>query len=234
MRRSRNHIDYLVDDTGVKHSDPNDLERIIVQYFSHLFSSSAPLAMDEVLSSVCPRVTANMNEMLCRPYSKLEVETALFQMRPHKAPGPDGMNPYFFQKFWDIIGNEVSAAVLAILDGHPIPPKLNHTLVALIPKKPQPGFVQDYCPINLCNVIYKLVTKVISNRLKPLLPTIISDTQSAFTQGRLITDNMLIAFETFHAMKCDGRSNGDMAVKLDIAKHSIESSAPSSLLLCSG
>ena len=137
IRRSRNHIDYLVDNNGVKRSDPNDMEHIIVQYFSNLFSSSAPLAMDEVLSSVCPRVTLDMNETLCQPYTKLEIETALFQMHPHKAPGPDGMNPYFFQKFWDILDNEVSAAVLAILDGHPIPPKLNHTLVALIPKKPR-------------------------------------------------------------------------------------------------
>jgi len=90
--------------------------------------------------------------------------------------------------------------------------------VALIPKKPWPGSILDYRPISLCNVVYKLVTKVISNRLKPLPPSIIFDTQSAFTEGRLITDNILITFEIFHATKCDGRSNGDMAVKLDMAK----------------
>ena len=106
----------------------------------------------------------------------MEVDQALAQMHPHKAPGPDGMNPFFYQKFWDTIGNDVSATVLAILHGHPIPPELNRTFVALIPKKPKPESILEFRPISLCNVAYKLVTKVIANRLKPLLPNIISDT----------------------------------------------------------
>jgi len=108
---------------------------------------------------------------------------------------PDAMNPFFFQKFWDVIGDGVSGAVLAILTRHAISPGLNHTFVALIPKKPSPDSITEYCPISVCNVAYKLVTKVISNRLKPLLPRIISDTPGAFTQGMQIKDNPLIAFK---------------------------------------
>jgi len=111
------------------------------------------------------------------------------------------MNPFFFQKFWDSIGNDVSSAMLPILNGHPIPPKLNHTFVALIPKKPRPEHISEYRSISLCNMVYKLVTKVVANRLKPLLHSIISDTQGAFAQGSLISDNILIAFEIMHAMR---------------------------------
>ena len=128
------------------------------------------------------------------------------------------MNPFFFQKFWDSIGDDVSTVVLSILDGHPIPSKLNHTYVALIPKKPKPENIFDFCPISLCHVIYKLIMKVIANRLKPLLPSIISNTQGAFTQGRLISNNVLIACKVLHAMRGDMTVDGSMAVKLDMSK----------------
>jgi len=105
-----------------------------------------------------------MNEGLCAPYTRREVEVALKQMHPHKAPGPDGMNPFFYHKFQNVVGNDVSNAVLAILQGHSIPPMMNHTIVTLIPKKPKPSSMNDFRPISLCNVVYKLVTKAISNR----------------------------------------------------------------------
>jgi len=159
-----------------------------------------------------------MNHSLGHPYTCEEIDLALKQMHPHKAPGPNGMNAFFFQKFWDSIGGDVSAAVLSILNGHLIPHNLNHTYIALIPKKPKPELSSDFRPISLCNVVYKLITKVIANRVKPLLPSIISDTQGAFTQGRLISDNILIAYEVFHAMRSDTTMNGSMAVKLDMAK----------------
>jgi len=128
------------------------------------------------------------------------------------------MNPLFFQRFWEVIGDDVVAVMLAILNGHAIPPSFNHTFVALIPKKPQPSHISEFRPISLCNVTYKLVTTVIANRLKPILPNIISKTQGAFTQERLITDNILILFETFHAMRGNAGRQGAMTIKLDMSK----------------
>uniref|UniRef100_A0A7C9A9X3 Uncharacterized protein n=1 Tax=Opuntia streptacantha TaxID=393608 RepID=A0A7C9A9X3_OPUST len=108
--------------------------------------------------------------------------------------------------------------MLAILNGQDIPPKLNHTFVALIPKKANLMLMLEFCPISLCNFIYKPVTKVFSNGFKPPLANIVSELQSAFTLGRLITDNILVAYEIFHSMYNDMKVGGAMAIKLDMLK----------------
>ncbi|XP_042983207.1 uncharacterized protein LOC122312617 [Carya illinoinensis] len=111
------------------------------------------------------------------------------------------------------------AAVLQALNSGSFPSSLNHTYLTLIPKTKCPAVVADYQPISLCNVVYKLIFKVIANRLKKVLPFIIGDSQSAFALGRLITDNVLIAYELIHFLKHKKRGNqGYMSLKLDMSK----------------
>lgn len=99
-----------------------------------------------------------------------------------------------------------------------MPPYLNKTHIVLIPKKNNAERMVDFRPISLCNVVYKLVSKVLANRLKLFLDNIISVNQSAFIPGRLITDNILVAFEMFHHMKNQKSAEGCLAMKLDMAK----------------
>ena len=96
---------------------------------------------------------------------------------------------------------------------------LSHTFITLIPKVKNPERVTEFRSISLCNVIYKIISKVIANMLKPLLNSVISKTQTAFTTGRLITDNVLIAFELLHHKKTNClRKKGFMALKFDMSK----------------
>ena len=140
-------------------------------------------------------------------------------MGPTKALGSDGMNVLFFQRFWHIVGDDVIAAVLDFLNFGTMLPEINYTHIVLIPKIKVPKRMSDYRPISLCNVIYKIISIVLASRLKLILPRLISPTQSAFVLGHLITNNVLVAYESLHSMH--GRRSGKrgyMAMKLDISK----------------
>ena len=160
-----------------------------------------------------------MNQELICKFEEWEVVQALKQMAPMKAPGPDGMPLLFFQHFWPLIEGDVIHSVLSWLNLGTLPHLVNHTFITLIPKKKNPSCVSDYYPISLCNVLYKIFSKFLANRLKKFLNNIIIEHQSTFAKGCLISDNILIAFETLHTMKhYNSRSNGFMALKLDMSK----------------
>lgn len=109
--------------------------------------------------------------------------------------------------------------VLGILNNGHNPKPRNHTNVVLIPKVKIPDTPKDFRPISLCNVVFRIITKTIANRVKGSLPEIISDTQSAFLPGRFITNNVMMAFEIFHTIKNKRRgTKGSMAIKLDMSK----------------
>ena len=149
-------------------------------YFDNLFQAGAEDKMEECLNAVQSKVTDDMQEFLSSEFTAEEVKVALFQMGPTKAPGPDGMNALFYQKFWHFVGNNVVLAVLDFLNNGNMIPDINHTNTVLIPKVKNPERMSKFRPISLCNVIYKIISKVLANRLKQVLPQIISPTQSAF------------------------------------------------------
>jgi hypothetical protein len=136
-----------------------------------------------------------------------------------KSPSLDGFAACFYQQSWGLVREEVCNAVLSFLNDGDFDSSINKTFIALIPKIKNPPCITEYRPISLCNVLYKLIAKVLANRLKKVLPIIISPTQSAFISGRLIIDNILIAFEALHSMdaRMKGRK-GFMALKLDMSK----------------
>ena len=146
-------------------------------------------------------ITDDQNVMLTTEFVKAEVGEALKQMEPLKAPRLDGLPPIFFQKFWSTIGEDVSHAVLDCLNSSSIPSSINCTFITLIPKVKSPSIVSEFQPIALCIVIYKLVSKVVANRLKKVLPNLISESQSAFQSTKAILDNILMAFKLLHHIK---------------------------------
>lgn len=117
------------------------------------------------------------------------------------------------------MGTKVTSMILGILNNGEDIGAINHTFISLIPKVKKPNVVKEFRPISLYNVVYKLVSKVIVNRLNTTMNSIIHDAQSAFIKDRLITDNLMIAFEAFHSMQY-GRINNTnyFALKIDLSK----------------
>lgn len=165
QRRRKNKLVKLQDDNEFWHESERR-DRVIIDYFKNLFTSSNSRGSLDFLEPLSSRVTSQMNGDLSMAYSEDEVKAALQQMNPTNAPGPDGMSPIFFQKYWHVVGELVTSAALDALNSSYFPASLNHTYITLIPKKKSHSKVCDYRPISLCNVVYKLIAKVISNRLK--------------------------------------------------------------------
>ncbi|XP_060972631.1 uncharacterized protein LOC133038482 [Cannabis sativa] len=217
MKRN-NSISQLKDNGGRWVAWDSGLDTVIIDYFRDLFQTSN-IDLGSILNRVRPVVTQEQNEELLVPISEEEVRHALFQMHPDKSPGPDGMTPGFYQKHWDIVGHDVIEFVRVFFDTGVISDGLNDTHIVLIPKKKNPTQMSDMRPISLCNVLYKIASKVVANRMKGILDIAISETQSAFVSGRLISDNFMVAFEVMHYLKrkTNGRQ-GYMALKLDMSK----------------
>jgi hypothetical protein len=160
-----------------------------------------------------------MNVSLLKPFEGKEVKEVLFQMFPTKAPGPDGYPTHFFQTHWEVCGEEVTSSVIRVLRGEDDMREINKTFIVMIPKVVGADDLGQFRPISLCNVIYKIASKVMANRLKVLLLEIISEEQSAFVPGRLITDNIITAYECLHFMKRNrAKKNRHCALKLDMRK----------------
>ena len=175
QRQRRNHISRLSDGGGGWLETNEEIAGMMIEYYTTLFSTSHPSNLNEAIAEVPSVVTVEMNHNLIREFRAEEVEHAIKQMALSKAPGPDGMPPIFYQKYWHVVGNDVTSAVLSYLNSGSLLKSINHTFISLIPKVKNPEKVTDFRPISLCNVIYKLVSKVLANRLKLILPQIISD-----------------------------------------------------------
>ncbi|GJT41078.1 reverse transcriptase [Tanacetum coccineum] len=218
-RRKRNSIFRLKDQDGRWIDNEEDVRGLVAHYFNDLFSTSSPQDCDSVVKDIDRSLTETDITSLEKQVTTTEVYEALMQMAPTKAPGPDGMPALFFQKFWVSVGPTIVNMVSSFFESGVLPPNINKTLITLIPKVSKPESLKDLRPISLCNVLYKIISKVLVNRIKPILPRIIQENQSAFVSDRVITDNAIVAFEVLHWLKNKKNGKkGSLALKVDMSK----------------
>ncbi|XP_074346129.1 uncharacterized protein LOC141684888 [Apium graveolens] len=147
------------------------------------------------------KVMDAQNDMLTANLTFKEFTEAVRSMHPDKASGSDGLNRAFFQYFWKLVGREVYQCCQQWLEEYNVEE------------------CKDLRPIALCNILYKIVVKVLANRFQQILHVLILDEQSVFVPGRNITDNVLVAFEVLRHMKRkNSGQEGEVALKLDISK----------------
>jgi hypothetical protein len=170
QRKKKNKIHRLKRADGSVTEDAKEMGVLTTRFYKDLYRSEGTRNMEAVLGTVPTKVTPEMNDGLLKPFVEKEVKDALFQMFPTKAPGPDGFPAHFFQRHWELCGSEVTSVVLRILRGEDDPAAINNTFIVLIPKVASLEELGQFWPISLCNVLYKIASKVCANRLKIILP----------------------------------------------------------------
>ncbi|KAK3225529.1 hypothetical protein Dsin_005391 [Dipteronia sinensis] len=132
---------------------------------------------------------------MSRGVTNKEIRDVCFSLHPNKAPGTYGLNAHFFKNTWNIVGGDVINAVQEFFRTCHLLKEHNTTILALVPKVPNPSRMMDFRPISCCNTLYKIIAKIIAYRIKIILPNIISPPQLAFVAGRRIGDNILLVQE---------------------------------------
>ncbi|XP_022575814.1 uncharacterized protein LOC111215880 [Brassica napus] len=202
--------------------DSNTEEQIsdvICNYYTNLFTATTSDGAQIVQEALKPCITEKQNQRLIRDPTPKEIKEANFALNPDKAPCPDGFSASFFQANWEITGPSVIREIQQFFQTGSLAKTVNHTYVRLIPKHLDAKRAEDYRPIALCNIYYKIISKLLALRLKEVLNSVISENQSAFIPGRVITDNVLITHEVLHYLKSsEATQQCSMAVKTDMSK----------------
>lgn len=192
---------------------------MVQNYFLQLYTDNGGAYQPWLLpSGRFPLLSAEENNKLCSRFTAKEIWNFVFEMGAFKAPGPDGYQALFFQKHWDLVGNQLTLLALDVLSGRAFPGELNETFLVLIPKIENPQSVTELRPVGLCNVAYKVITRAIVNRLKPILCKLVAPTQCSFVPNRQISDNIIVVQEMLHTMRRKKGAKGYMAIKLDLEK----------------
>ena len=190
-RWNHNKILQLNDASGNTCTGHNAVSRIAVDYYSKLLGTSHSVnSLPEDIS--LPSITAAQALDLQVPFSNDDIFKTLKTMAKNKCPGPDGFTVEFYLASWSIVGDDVCNAILYFFNTLHLPRIINSTALALVPKSQSPSSMADFRPIACCNTLYKCITKMIASKLKRIMPSLISNPQSAFIPGRKIGDNILL------------------------------------------
>ena len=176
VRRRRNHILCMKDRMGNWLNGEREIADFIRKWFLELFTSdhfSVTLVDWDPPSWKTYLQEDALTALSCLVLDR-EISMGLWAFKPFKAPGSNGFHAGFFQRFWLLAGDSVKSEVKSIFTLGVIPEYLNQTLITLIPKCKNPESLYNYRPISLCNTIYKVVTKIIVNQIRPFLADIVS------------------------------------------------------------
>lgn len=218
IRRRRNGLDCIKKDNGDWVFNREDIGNAFVEYFWDLFKTCNPFGPNDFDHLLENSISDAQNARLNAIPSYSEIKKIVKLMAPTKAPGPDGMSALFYQHYWTTVGKDLVVVVQKKFRSGRMLSELNRTHITLIPKHKVSNKVIHFRPISLCNVAYKVISKVIANHLKPLLNSLVSPFQTTFIVGRNISENVILTQELLHGFKSQKGRKGHMTIKFDISK----------------
>ena len=184
IRRRRNAIDAIKSDNGEWITNKADIKEFIVLKFQELFTEETTCFPPELDELIAPSISTQENDLLCLIPSAEEIKDTLFGMQNLKAPSPDGLQVLFYKHYWSIVGNTVIKAVQKNFRSRHLLFEVNNSFIVLIPKNTAPSIVNHFRLISLCNIVYKVIVKILMSKLRPLLANLISPGQFTFVLDR--------------------------------------------------
>ncbi|GJS32871.1 RNA-directed DNA polymerase, eukaryota, reverse transcriptase zinc-binding domain protein [Tanacetum coccineum] len=183
-----------------------------------LFSKKEPIETELILYVMKKKLQMPIEDanMMIMPIKEMEIKQALFDICDNN-PSPDEYTAKFYKEAWSTIGKDVCDAVIEFFNKGKMLGEVNATLITLVPKISTPLKVSDFRPIACCNVLYKIISKIITNRIKTSLCKIKNPNLSAFIPGRQITDNILTTQELLRGYEWKNGAKR-VAMKIDIQK----------------
>lgn len=220
-RNSWNHIHFLRDENDNFLGATADIKAHSAAYFQGILGETvspvSPISVDSLKELVHFRCSELQTAYLKREVLPVEIKGTIFAMPLSKSPGPDGYSVEFLRASWDTVGEDVIAAIAEFFRNGRLLKDLNTTTIVLIPKTNVACRLGEFRPISCCNLVYKVITKVIANRLKPVLQSSISKNQAAFLKGRSLGENVLLASELIRNYRSSSGPRSCM-LKVDIRK----------------
>jgi hypothetical protein len=199
-------------------TDNTQIAEHVISYYNHLFCTNTVLQESLLAEEVIPNlVTPDINSVMTMLPSSDEIKAAVFGLNKDSAPGPDGFGAFFFKHYWEIVKVDVMNAVMEFFSTSWILPGFNSNIIALIPKSPDASTIAQYRPIAMANFKFKIITKIIADRLASILPNLISDEQKGFIKDRNIKDCLCTASEVANLLH-NKAHGGNVALKIDITK----------------
>lgn len=186
-RRAFNRISGILREDGSLEEDTQNINERIVNLNKNLLSLDQEVILeteDRVVGNIPTLIKEEENIALISPFPKEEIKSDVFSMEKYKALGPDAFLATFFQSFWHIVGKDVIVDVQEFQQNNALLKRWNMTFITLIPKIEGATDLKDFRPISLCNTIYKVITKVLANKLRNMLPNLILIEQDGFVKER--------------------------------------------------
>jgi len=216
IREYNQNIDILSDNAESLSSDA-DMVKAAANYFEKSLSAESCNSDEEFFQYIDKTIDEDDNVDLCADPSAAEIREIVLSMNEDSAPGPDGFGGFFYKKYWHIIQHDVIEAVQEFFKGNELSRSYTCSNLTLIPKNQNLKQFADLRPISVSNFCYKIISRVMLNRLNKVLPKTIAPEQSGFVPNRTIHDNIALALELTQDLNKKSRG-GNIILQIDMEK----------------